>query len=261
MNSRLRQDADTIIQQAIRAVLPDEAVRRALEGRAFPGRVLLVAAGKAAWQMAHAAVNCLGDQLTAGVVVTKYDHVKGELPRCTCYEAGHPVPDQNSFRATQAALDLVAGTKPEDTVLFLLSGGGSALFEKPLIPGEELQDITGQLLACGADIVEMNTVRKRLSGVKGGRFAQACAPATVYAVVLSDIIGDPLDMIASGTIDLVINTPTKGRRHDTDGFKIRRATVEHSVGCVTAIDTARAMLTVREQSRSADLRPIDVTTI
>ena len=69
------------------------------------------------------------------------------------------------------------------------------------------------------------------------------------------------DMIASGTIDLVINTPTKGRRHDTDGFKIRRATVEHSVGCVTAIDTARAMLTVREQSRSADLRPIDVTTI
>ena len=69
------------------------------------------------------------------------------------------------------------------------------------------------------------------------------------------------DMIASGTIDLVINTPTKGRRHDTDGFKIRRATVEHSVGCVTAIDTARAMITVREQSRSADLRPIDVTTI
>ena len=198
MNSRLRQDADTIIQQAIHAVLPDEAVRRALEGRAFPGRVLLVAAGKAAWQMAHAAVNCLGNQLTAGVVVTKYDHVKGELPRCTCYEAGHPVPDQNSFRATQAALDLVAGTKPEDTVLFLLSGGGSALFEKPLIPGEELQDITGQLLACGADIVEMNTVRKRLSGVKGGRFAQACAPARVYAVVLSDILGDPLDMIASG---------------------------------------------------------------
>ena len=176
MNSRLRQDADTIIQQAIHAVLPDEAVRRALEGRAFPGRVLLVAAGKAAWQMAHAAVNCLGDQLTAGVVVTKYDHVKGELPRCTCYEAGHPVPDQNSFRATQAALDLVAGTKPEDTVLFLLSGGGSALFEKPLIPGEELQDITGQLLACGADIVEMNTVRKRLSGVKGGRFCPGLCP-------------------------------------------------------------------------------------
>lgn len=197
MNS-LRQDADTIIQQAIHGVLPDEAVRRALEGRAFSGRVLLVAAGKAAWQMAHAAVACLGSRLTAGVVVTKYDHVKGELPGCTCYEAGHPVPDENSFRATQAALDLVAGAGEKDTVLFLLSGGGSALFEKPLIPGDELQDITSQLLACGADIVEMNTVRKRLSAVKGGRFAEACAPAKVYAVVLSDIIGDPLDMIASG---------------------------------------------------------------
>ena len=198
MNSRLRADADTILQQAIHAVLPDEAVRRALEGRAFPGRVLLVAAGKAAWQMAHAAVDCLGDKLTAGVVVTKYGHVKGELPRCTCYEAGHPVPDENSFRATQAALDLAGGAQEGDTVLFLLSGGGSALFEKPLIPGSELQDITGQLLASGADIVEMNTVRKRLSGVKGGRFALACAPAKVYAVILSDIIGDPLDMIASG---------------------------------------------------------------
>ena len=198
MNSRLRANADTILRQAIHAVLPDEAVRRALEDRQFPGRVLLVAAGKAAWQMAHAAVVCLGDRLSAGVVVTKYGHVKGELPRCTCYEAGHPVPDENSFRATQAALELVADAAAGDTVLFLLSGGGSALFEKPLIPGGELQDITSQLLACGADIVEMNTVRKRLSGVKGGRIAEACAPAKVYAVVLSDIIGDPLDMIASG---------------------------------------------------------------
>ena len=83
-------------------------------------------------------------------------------------------------------------------MLFLLSGGGSALFECPLISPEELADITSRLLACGADIVEMNTVRKRLSAVKGGRFAQLCAPAKVFAIVLSDIVGDPLDMIASG---------------------------------------------------------------
>jgi hydroxypyruvate reductase len=88
--------------------------------------------------------------------------------------------------------------RPEDTVLFLLSGGGSALFELPLVPEAEFSNITGQLLACGADIVEMNTIRKRLSAVKGGRFAQLCAPAQVYAIVLSDILGDPLDMIASG---------------------------------------------------------------
>lgn len=83
-------------------------------------------------------------------------------------------------------------------MLFLISGGGSALFESPLVPLAELEDITGQLLACGADIVEINTIRKRLSAVKGGRFALHCRPASVFSVVLSDIIGDPLDMIASG---------------------------------------------------------------
>lgn len=194
----LRSDAQTIISASIRAVQPDAAVRRALHGREFPGRVVLAAAGKAAWQMAKAAQDCLGDRIDAGVVVTKYDHVLGPIPGCTCYEAGHPVPDENSFRGTQAVLDLVSGLTAEDTVIFLLSGGGSALFEKPLIPGEELQDVTNQLLSSGADIVEINTIRKRLSAVKGGRFAQLCAPAKVFAIVLSDILGDPLDMIASG---------------------------------------------------------------
>lgn len=198
MNLTLRKDADAIIASSLNAVLPDEAVRRALKAFAPKGgRVLLVAAGKAAWQMAHAAVEALG-RVDGGVVVTKYGHVKGEILGVNCYEAGHPVPDENSFAATEKALELVQGLTAEDTVLFLLSGGGSALFEKPLLPGTELQDITGQLLASGADIVEMNTIRKRLSGVKGGRFAQACAPAQVFSIVLSDILGDPLDMIASG---------------------------------------------------------------
>ncbi len=198
MDQVLRKHADAIISASIQAVLPDEAVKRALEGRAFPGRVLLVAGGKAAWQMAKAASDCLGDRIENGVVVTKYDHVMGPIANFTCCEAGHPVPDENSFAGTQKALDLVADLQPEDTVLFLLSGGGSALFEKPLVPGPVLQDITGQLLACGADIVEINTIRKRLSAVKGGRFAELCAPAHVLCIVLSDILGDPLDMIASG---------------------------------------------------------------
>ena len=198
MNPTLRKDADAIIRSSLNAVLPDEAVRRALKAFApKDGRVLLVAAGKAAWQMAHAAVEALG-RVDGGVVVTKYGHVKGAIPGVTCCEAGHPVPDENSFAATEKALALVQGLTAEDTVLFLLSGGGSALFERPLLPGEELQDITSQLLASGADIVEMNTIRKRLSVVKGGRLAQACAPAAVFSIVLSDILGDPLDMIASG---------------------------------------------------------------
>ena len=198
MDQTLRADAEAIVRDAIAAVLPDEAVRRALADLTpGPGRLLLVAAGKAAWQMARAALDALR-RVDGGVVITKYGHVQGALPGVTCFEAGHPVPDENSFAATRAALELTAGLHPGDTVLFLLSGGGSALFEQPLVPGEELQDITGQLLGCGADIVEMNTVRKRLSAVKGGRFAQHCAPAKVFQVVLSDILGDPLDMIASG---------------------------------------------------------------
>ncbi|MCI6630422.1 MAG: glycerate kinase [Lachnospiraceae bacterium] len=196
---RLREDADQIIKLSIQAVLPDEAVAKALQGKDFgDGKIYMVAAGKAAWQMGKAAADILKDRLEAGIVVTKYDHVKGEISKTHCFEAGHPVPDANSFKATQAALELVAQAGESDTVVFLLSGGGSALFEKPLIPAEELTDITEQLLACGADIVEMNTVRKRLSAVKGGRFALACEPAQVFSVVLSDILGDPLDMIASG---------------------------------------------------------------
>ena len=194
----LRDHADQIVKEAIGSVLPDAAVRRALQNMSFPGRVLLVAAGKAAWQMAKAASECLGSRIENGVVVTKYGHVKGSVANFTCYEAGHPVPDENSFLGTQAALDLTANLTGTDTVLFLLSGGGSALFEKALIPGLELQGITEQLLACGADITEINTIRKRLSAVKGGRFALHCRPARIEAIVLSDILGDPLDMIASG---------------------------------------------------------------
>ena len=197
--SKIREDADKIVQAALAAALPDAAVKQALEGRDFgPGRLVLVAAGKAAWQMAAAACGILGERLDAGIVVTKYGHVKGPIPGVECCEAGHPVPDENSFAATQKAIGLVSGLTEQDTVLFLLSGGGSALFEKPLIPADELEDITRQLLGCGASIVEINTLRKRLSAVKGGRFARLCRPAKVFSVVLSDIIGDPLDMIASG---------------------------------------------------------------
>lgn len=198
MNQTLRTDAESIVAASIKAVQPDAAVQRAL--RELPerrGKTVLVAAGKAAWQMAKAAVTVLG-RVDGGVVVTKYGHVMGPIPGVSCCEGGHPVPDEGSFAGTRKALELVTGLQQEDTVIFLLSGGGSALFEEPLVASEELQDITRQLLACGADIVEMNTIRKRLSAVKGGRFAQRCSPARVFSIVLSDILGDPLDMIASG---------------------------------------------------------------
>ena len=195
----LRQDCKFIVQEAIRHVLPGEAVKRALTGKSFSsGRLLLVAAGKAAWSMAHASYEVLGARIDGGIVITKYGHSGGGIGNLTICEAGHPVPDENSFRATERALAMTAHLTAEDTVLFLLSGGGSALFESPAVAPQELQHITAQLLGCGADIVEINTLRKRLSRVKGGRFARHCAPARIEAIVLSDIVGDPLDMIASG---------------------------------------------------------------
>ena len=195
----LRKDVDYIIQESIKKVLPNEAVMRALKEKQFlNGNIYVIAAGKAAWEMANAAAAVLQERITAGVVCTKYCHVKRNIANITCFEGGHPIPDRNSFKGTQAALDMVSDLKEEDTVLFLLSGGASALFEKPLVAEEELAYITEQLLACGADIVEINTVRKRLSAVKGGKFAKLCEPAHVYSIVLSDILGDPLDMIASG---------------------------------------------------------------
>ncbi len=199
MSENLRKDADRIIDRAIKESLPDSAVRKALQE--FPetkGKVVLIAVGKAAWQMADAAYSFLGERITSGVVVTKYDHSKGRIGNLEIYEGGHPVPDENSYRGTSAAIKAVEGLGEEDIVLFLVSGGGSALFEKPLIPSSDMARLTSELLASGASITEMNTIRKRMSAVKGGKFALLCKPAKVFSIVLSDIIGDPLDMIASG---------------------------------------------------------------
>lgn len=198
MNTILHQDALQILNSAILSVKPDAAVQRAISDMTFSGRLILVAIGKAGWQMAKAAVDCLDYPIHKGIVVTKYGHVNAPIPGVTCYEAGHPVPDQNSFQATKAVLEITKDLTAEDTVLFLVSGGGSALFELPEISEEELSSITTFMLKSGMNINEMNCIRKRLSKVKGGKFARWCAPAKVESIILSDIVGDPLDMIASG---------------------------------------------------------------
>ena len=196
----LQHDAKQIIDRSLQTVLPDAAVRRALEEHPIDRGATVIAIGKAAWRMARAAQQVLGERLKSGIVITKYGHSEGPLPRMTIFEAGHPVPDAHGVEATRQALRLADSLTQEDVVIFLVSGGGSALFEMPL-EGVSLEDIAGitrQLLACGADIVEINTLRKHLSAVKGGRFAERCAPARVLAIVLSDVLGDPLDSIASG---------------------------------------------------------------
>ena len=200
----LKEDMRSILDGAIKAVLPENAVKEALNNPAFTsrkgkGRLIVASIGKAAWRMAKAASDILGSGIT-GAVVTKYDHSMGEITGLEIFEAGHPVPDKNTINGTKALLEHVKGLKAEDTVLFLVSGGGSALFEFPAegVTLEDMQNVTSQLLSCGADIVEINTIRKHLSSVKGGRFAELCAPAHVFMVVLSDVLGDRLDSIASG---------------------------------------------------------------
>lgn len=182
MQEHFYEDMRGITAQALAAVRPEAAVRKALAAHSFaPGRIRLVAVGKAAWQMAEAAAGVLGNRIEKGIVITKYGHSAGPLPGLLCREAAHPVPDQAGFAATREALELVSGLGAEDTVLFLLSGGASALFEQPLVEPEELRSVTGALLACGCDIAQINTIRKRLSGVKGGRFALRCAQALEIA--------------------------------------------------------------------------------
>lgn len=196
----LREDAQTIIAESIKEVLPEAAVIKALQEKTFPGKVVAVAIGKAAWNMAKAAKDTLGDRLEKGVVVTKYDHSRGDIAGFEIIEAGHPIADENSVLGASKALELVRDLGSEDTVVFLVSGGGSALFEKPMkgVLLEDIMDVTDQLLKSGADIVEINTVRKHLSAVKGGKFASQCGKAKIFTIVLSDVIGDRLDSIASG---------------------------------------------------------------
>lgn len=195
------RDANQIIKASIEAVLPDAAVVRALSTHAITRPVTLISLGKAGWRMADAAYRVLGVQnVKQGVVVTKYDHCEGPIGSMELYEGGHPVPDENGVKATARVLEMVRTLTAEDEVILLISGGGSALFEYPAegVTLEDIADVTRQLLACGADITEINCIRKRLSGVKGGKLALAMAPAKIFAIILSDVLGDPLDAIASG---------------------------------------------------------------
>jgi len=200
---------------ALAAVEPSAAVRRhvrcdgdvlAVAGHHYHlcdyARVFVVGGGKAAVPMAAAIAAILGDRLTEGVVVTKYGHTiaQSPIPDLQIIEAGHPLPDENSLRGAQAVVSLVEQATGHDLVICLISGGGSALLTLP-VPGltlADLQTLTDALLRSGATINEINAVRKHLSQIKGGHLARLAAPAALVALILSDVVGDPLDVIASG---------------------------------------------------------------
>lgn len=198
----MRKDAHAIINESLRKVLPDEAVREAISTFKIEGRVFVLSIGKAAWTMAKAVYDDQTIEIHKGIVITKHHHLQGGIPGFMLYEAGHPVADEDSLVATKQALLMLKEMEQGDQLIFLISGGGSSLFELPEvgISLEQIADITRQLLSSGADIGEINTIRKRLSAVKGGKLASYCQGAKIYAVVLSDVIGDRLDVIASGPV-------------------------------------------------------------
>ena len=206
-----RQIAWQIIHRALEAVDPAKAVNNYFDAqpdivdhiKSTPGRLFVVGAGKAGTPMAAAVSQRFGSKIAAGQIIVKYHHTTGQanvLEQVKISEAGHPVPDQAGFSAAQAIAQLLEQTREDDIVLCLISGGGSALLT---LPAEELtltdlQETTQALLAAGATINEINTIRKHLSAVKGGSLARLAAPAQVYALILSDVVGDPLEIIASG---------------------------------------------------------------
>jgi len=208
-----RKIAAEIFSASLKAVDPYISVKRFAERIRSVytnnncNRLLVAGFGKAACPMANAIEDTLGDLVTRGIVITKYGHagnqrpkVSGQHSKITIFEAGHPVPDENGVNGTNEVIRLLKDADEDTLVLCLISGGGSALLVSPYkgITLSEKQKVTQHLLKAGANIEELNTVRKHISGVKGGRLAEAAYPARIISLMLSDVIGDRLDVIASG---------------------------------------------------------------
>lgn len=210
--SSMRRDAEEIFQAGLNAVMPAGAIahfcrlegdiltidRKAFDLSSFE-EIIVLGAGKGGASMAKAMEQLLGKRISRGVVAVKYDHLE-ELATIEIMEASHPVPDENGFRAAQSIYRLAEEAGEKTLVICLISGGGSALIPFPVdgVTLEDKQETTKVLLACGANIHEINSIRKHLSVIKGGGLARAVYPATLVTLILSDVIGDDLDTIASG---------------------------------------------------------------
>ncbi|MCK4922292.1 MAG: glycerate kinase [Bacteroidales bacterium] len=211
-NSHQRQKAIEIFLAGVESVKPNNLIKRyvsvnpdtlQIEDISFDLSIIkniyVVGFGKASAAMAHALESILGSRIRAGHIITKYEH-SAPLNFIDITEAGHPVPDENGVKGTDHILSIVNKAEKDDLVICLISGGGSALLAD--VPEgctlEDLKRVNSILLKTGADITEMNCIRKHLSKVKGGLLAKAASPARVVSLILSDVIGDPLDVIASG---------------------------------------------------------------
>ena len=210
--SKLRQDAIDIFKAGLKAVDPRTAVKKYMkrDGQTLIvdekkydlnqfDRIYVVGGGKAGASMAAAVEDMLGNLVTDGIVNVKYGYT-AKLNKIRINEADHPVPDEAGSRGAEEIVKLVGNTQENDLLICLISGGGSALLPLPVqgISLNEKQEVTKKLLACGANINEINAVRKHMSRIKGGQLARFSYPATLITLILSDVIGNYLDVIASG---------------------------------------------------------------
>ncbi len=267
-----------ILQAALEAADPAAAIRRHLTlspsgtlraGDAFEApiatfkRIFVVGAGKATAQMAVAVEELLGDRITQGYINVKYEHGSNRLKRIQVNECGHPVPDEAGWNGAQHIAAIAQEARKDDLVLCLISGGASAL--TPLPAGTmtlaEKQGITQKLLACGADIHEMNTVRKHFSALKGGQLARMAYPASVLTLILSDVIGDDIATIGSGptapdgsTAEDALDTAST--RVDIAPLKHRSPAMRCSAECATSLSEATGSPSKRRAPR---LRTSDTT--
>jgi glycerate 2-kinase len=191
-----------LYETAVNAVLPQRCLVGYLPSPIWPGRTLMISVGKAGASMAQVASAHFGDSLEGLVVIPAGHDVPLSVlaPRLDVIEAGHPVPNENSILAAKRAMEMAESLGPNDRLIALISGGGSALLAWPVagVCLEEKQALTKALLASGASITQINIVRKHLSQIKGGRLAMAAAPANVETYLISDIPGDDPNLIASG---------------------------------------------------------------
>jgi glycerate 2-kinase len=201
LEARLRKQALSIFKAALKASDPIGAVTHHLAAEDFTRyrNIFVVGAGKASAAMGRAVERVLGRRITAGFINVKYGHALS-LRRIEINECGHPIPDHSGVNGARRIAEIAAGAGDDDLLLCLISGGASALLPLPPDPItlDEKQETTKLLLACGADIHEFNTVRKHLSRIKGGQLARLAHPAAVLSLLLSDVIGDDLDVIGSG---------------------------------------------------------------
>ena len=210
--ANLRKHANEIFNHVLGALGPEQLVKKkvsirdstlVVEEREYDlnnyESIYVIGGGKACAPMAKAMEDLLGDKIDDGLIVVKYNHSL-PLKKIETVEASHPIPDKNGVRGTSNILRLLSKTGEKDLIICLISGGGSALLVQPhkeiTLPG--IQIASAKLLACGATIDEINTVRKHLSSVKGGQLAKAAYPSTLITLMLSDVVGDPMDIIASG---------------------------------------------------------------